>query len=93
MLSLQFTAAIPAAVAGEVTRLTQHPDFGGEGAAYKAAWDRAGSSALKHCEAFARDCSVMKAGELRRRYGAAPRWSVPEACREFLGKAAVRVRS
>lgn len=28
----------------------------GEGAAYKAAWDRQGSDSGKHCEAFRRDC-------------------------------------
>jgi len=57
MLTLKFSGAIASAVAGEVTRLEAHPEFfTSEGAAYKAAWDRAGSNALNHCEAFRRDC-------------------------------------
>lgn len=59
MISLRFTGPIASAVAGEVTRLIAHPDFYlSEGAAYKAAWDRGGSDALKHAEAFRRDCLI-----------------------------------
>lgn len=58
-ISLRFTGAIASAVAAEVNRLEKHPDFyTSEGAAYKAAWDRAGSDALTHCEAFRRDCLI-----------------------------------
>jgi len=57
MMKLPHSGPIAQAVAGEVDRLTNHPNFHeSEGAAYKAAWDRAGSDALKHCESFRRDC-------------------------------------
>jgi hypothetical protein len=57
MMKLPHSGPIAQAVAGEIARLDQHPDFHqSEGAAYKAAWDRAGSDALKHCESFRRDC-------------------------------------
>jgi hypothetical protein len=53
------TGPIVQAVTLEVERLSLHPKFHpSEGAAYKAAWDRAGSDALKHCEAFRRDCLI-----------------------------------
>jgi len=59
MTHLPHSGPIAQAVAGEIARLTNHPDFSlSEGAAYKAAWDRAGSDALKHCEAFRRDCLI-----------------------------------
>lgn len=48
------------AVAGEIDRLTNFTSafYQSEGAAYKAAWDRQGSDALKHCESFRRDCLI-----------------------------------
>ena len=58
MMKLPHSGPIAQAVAGEIDRLTdftsafQHS----EGAAYKAAWDRAGSEAQKHVEAARRDC-------------------------------------
>ena len=59
MITLRFTGAIASAVAGEITRLAQHPEFHeSEGVAYKAAMDRLGSDAGKHCESFRRDCLV-----------------------------------
>lgn len=59
MLTLKFSGAIASAVAEEITRLESHPEFfTSEGAAYKAAWDRAGSDALNHCETFRRDCLI-----------------------------------
>jgi hypothetical protein len=62
-ISSGFTGAIASAVAGEINRLAHHPEFHhSEGAAYKAAWDRAGSNALKHCEAFRMDCEWMGLG-------------------------------
>lgn len=58
-ISLRFTGAIASAVAAEITRLQQHPDlWTTEGGAYKAAWDRAGSDAMKHAESFRRDCQL-----------------------------------
>jgi len=61
-MKLPHSGPIAQAVAGEVDRLTHHPDFHlSEGAAYKAAWDRAGSDALKHCESFRRDCLTLDA--------------------------------
>jgi len=56
------TGPIVQAVTLEVERLSLHPKFHpSEGAAYKAAWDRAGSDALKHCESFRRDCLTLDA--------------------------------
>jgi hypothetical protein len=74
MMKLPHSGPIAQAVAGEIDRLTQHPDFHlSEGAAYKAAWDRAGSDALKHCESFRRDCLIASLvasypGECRRSF-------------------------
>lgn len=77
MLTKRFTGPIASAVAGEITRLKQHPDFPGEGVAYKAAWDRAGSDALKHCEAFRRDCVLSSAAiTVRGAGGSWPRFMV-----------------
>jgi hypothetical protein len=60
MLTIRFTAAIPAAVAGEVSRIEQFPAYQlAEGCAYKAAWDLLGSDFVKHCDAFAVDCRLM----------------------------------
>lgn len=57
MLTIRFTGKIAGAVAGEVSRIAEHPAYAAaEGAAYKAAWDRAGSNYDKHSEAFRRDC-------------------------------------
>jgi len=59
-MKLPHSGPIAQAVAGEIDRLTdftsafQHS----EGAAYKAAWDRAGSDAQKHLEANRRDCLI-----------------------------------
>lgn len=47
---------IAGAVAREIDRIHQTGDAIAEGAAYKAAWDRAGSDWSKHCAAFAADC-------------------------------------
>ena len=59
MISKRFTGAIASAVAGEVIRLEQHPEFHqSEGVAYKAAFDRAGSDNAKHIEAHRRDCLI-----------------------------------
>lgn len=68
-LSMRFTGAIASAVAGEINRLEQHPGFQQEGAAYKAAWDRQGSNALKHCESFRRDCLTVDAFRALRESG------------------------
>jgi hypothetical protein len=66
-ISAGFSGPIVSAVAGEVVRLDQHPDFWKcEGGAYKAAWDRLkpldskapGSPALNLCEAHRRDCQL-----------------------------------
>jgi hypothetical protein len=66
-ISAGFKGPIASAVAGEVVRLDQHPDFWKcEGGAYKAAWDRLkpadckapGSPALNLCEAHRRDCQL-----------------------------------
>lgn len=46
---------IAAAVALEIDRLASEAHPAGEGAAYKAAWDRKGSAAEKHCIAAAVD--------------------------------------
>ena len=54
-MSLLCKETIAAAVAREIRRIDQAEQSGqtganmGEGTAYKAAWDRRGSSALKHC--------------------------------------------
>jgi len=59
IITLRFSGAIASAVAGEITRLEQHPDFyRSEGVAYKAAFDRLGSFAEKHTEACRRDCLI-----------------------------------
>ena len=47
--------SIAGAVAREIDRIHQTGDSIGEGAAYKAAWDRAGSSFYKHAAARAAD--------------------------------------
>lgn len=60
MLKLPHSGPIAQAVAGEIDRLTDFTSSfqQSEGAAYKAAWDRQGSDALKHYEAFRRDCLI-----------------------------------
>jgi hypothetical protein len=82
------TGPIVEAVTLEVDRLALHPKFHpSEGAAYKAAWDRAGSDALKHCESFRRDCLIASLvasypGECRRSFiregGTMPEVGEPE---------------
>ena len=54
--------SIAGAVAREIDRIVQTGDAIAEGAAYKAAWDRAGSSWSKHCDVFKADAEVMDAG-------------------------------
>lgn len=87
MLTLKFTGPIAAAVAGEITRLSQHPEFhASEGAAYKAAWDRqapqvrgsAESPALNLCKAFRRDCVLSSIAVMAPR-GSWPRFLVASA--------------
>ena len=46
---------IAGAVAREIDRIVRAQDHVGEGSAYKAAFDRKGSAAHKHCEAAKRD--------------------------------------
>ena len=61
MMKLPHSGPIAQAVAAEVDRIADfsHEYLGmAEGAAYKAAWDRAGSDALKHYETFRRDCLI-----------------------------------
>lgn len=53
-MNLQFKTGIAGAVAREIER------GGPDGIAYKAAWDRLGSDAMKHCRAFANDCEMME---------------------------------
>lgn len=70
MITLRFSGAIASAVAGEITRLSQHPEFHqSEGVAYKAAWDRLADEAKAPrspvpglCGDFARDAAAMEAG-------------------------------
>lgn len=59
-MKLPHSGPIAQAVAGEVDRLCDFTSSfsQSEGAAYKAAWDRQGSDALKHCESFRRDCLI-----------------------------------
>jgi hypothetical protein len=60
---LTFKESIAGAVAREINRIAagvQPADQ--QGAAYKAAWDRAGSSALKHCQDSSND--VARVGQL-----------------------------
>ncbi len=47
---------IAGAVAREIDRIVLTGDAIAEGAAYKAAFDRAGSDWSKHCDAFKADC-------------------------------------
>lgn len=61
MGTLQGHPGIAGAVAAEIRRIEQHPDLAcGEGAAYKAAWDRRGSHWLNHCNAFMADCDLTR---------------------------------
>lgn len=57
--------SIAGAVAREIDRIDRTGETHGEGAAYKAAWDRKGSSCFKHCAAFTADCDAMAAGAWR----------------------------
>jgi hypothetical protein len=60
MSALRFKESIAGAVSREVERIAAHPQLGNtEGAAYKAAWDRAGSHCFKHCQALDGDVEVM----------------------------------
>lgn len=60
-MSLRQRESIAGAVAREIDRIAKTGDAIGEGAAYKAAWDRAGSGYFKHCQAFADDARKMEA--------------------------------
>lgn len=57
--------SIAGAVAREIDRIDRTGETHGEGAAYKAAWDRKGSDAFKHCETFVADCNAMHSGAWR----------------------------
>lgn len=73
MLSIRFTAGIPAAVAAEISRIEQWPAYqAAEGSAYRAAWDRLGSPYMHHFNAHRFDCAVMSSCERAARAGAAP---------------------
>lgn len=60
--NLFFAESIAGAVAREIRRMGQYSEVGlpcFDGDAYKAAWDRKGSNALKHIESARCDASVM----------------------------------
>jgi hypothetical protein len=59
-MNLTFKDSIAGAVAREVNRIANgtQPDYQ-QGAAYKAAWDRMGSSAMKHCQDAAEDNAIV----------------------------------
>jgi hypothetical protein len=70
MLSIRFSGPIAQAVAAEIFRIERDDQLGplgpsrpvlflSEGTAYKAAWDRLGGNALRHCEAYANDAAIM----------------------------------
>lgn len=64
-MALRTKESIAGAVAREIDRIQVTGNAAGEGSAYKAAFDRAGSDALKHCDAFAVDCDAMAIGAWR----------------------------
>ncbi len=61
--------SIAGAVAREIDRIHQTGDAIAEGAAYKAAFDRAGSSWEKHCHAVYRDALIFEAGRCGHQHG------------------------
>lgn len=58
-MSLRQRESIAGAVAREIDRIQLTGEHHGEGAAYKAAWDRQGSSFYKHAAARAADAFLF----------------------------------
>lgn len=80
-MSLRTSESIAGAVAREIDRIDRTGETHGEGAAYKAAWDRKGSSCFKHCDAFTADCdkslAVANVGKLPlRSWFSRPSWRI-----------------
>lgn len=69
-MNLRQRETIAGAVAREIDRIHQTGDAIAEGAAYKAAFDRAGSNWSKHCDAFAADMHLAYRSQHLRRLAA-----------------------